>query len=486
MPSLAGGARADPPRARWPAGIKGGLVVACVALLPGALGLAPAVPPQAAAVTIPAGQSGSFAVENICQALADLVFPPSTISGSLQGEYQVTGSTSSWVSPSSFSFSFNFAGSCDQTATSVSVNVPAGATPGTYDSDWIETCSGSYTIPNGNGGSTTTPISCGAGYTETLATITVTPGNCPNGEATGGLPSSPICYPGGLQVVDEGSVSVVDVSGGTTSGSFTSGDIANIQSGLLGVNYLGQQYFLGSDTLASDVPVDCSASGCSTFPSGASFYSTFDQQELEFEGETVGDVGLHFVAEDALDAMVLSMTGQEAILPWVPSVPAISCVMIAQGEIHLGEHELQKVSAAVNALLTPDLYAYPDGTNVSITANATGTLVEDFQGGVGVVSLKTNQTVTLAANQTVFVPRNATQAGAQNLSRSVTGFSPDSAPTWWGGLSFPSHSGNSSSPWSSLESALLGPHWGIPALGLIVVLILVILIAAGISARKSS
>lgn len=92
----------------------------------------------------------------------------------------------------------------------------------------------------------------------------------------------------------------------------------------------------------------------------------------------------------------------------------------------------QGIAKVADCVSTPEVWAcHLSGSNAEVMVGDNGTRVEVVSGEFAVVNSANGQFATLSAGQDVFVSSNLTQAGGQNMSRSVLSFDPNTVNHWW-------------------------------------------------------
>jgi len=359
-----------------------------------------------------------------------------------QVQANAQGDAAGWVSPSYFDFGDIAFGVCSYG--DYTISVPSDTPSGTYTLEWYETCQAdsggscspytwTYTIAV-NGVENTTTETTTVNETTTInyattinyviisQTTTISPGHCPAGEIEGGLPSSPICYPPGIQVAESGSVSIVDLSGMPTS-SFVVDSVALTQAGsYLYVNYPGYSYSLTlyPSTVAGQVEVEGTSSGFST-DATSSYFDTLDAQGVKLGMHIYGEATLHTALE-----VLAAEAGMGALSTTLIATP-FTMIMVGRGEIEYLHNTLQEISWVAKCSASPAAMACSSPTNPDPTYRMSvgdnGTTLTALNGSILVSSLSATGTtpkyITLFAGQQLFIPNNSVQANQQNLGSSI-------------------------------------------------------------------
>ena len=261
-------------------------------------------------------------------------------------------------------------------------------------------------------------------YTSTVeSTTTIESGSCPAGEILGGLPSSPICYPQGIDVGTSGGASIVDMSGAQTS-DLTVGSVVSTQSGAVTQTYPGFTLKFYPDTVAGLDEVSIDPSGASSSESSA-YYTTFDSQ-ARLMGLDVSSALINHLALEHILALAKTT-------PFVSTMITTPFAMmeIAHGEIELAHTTLQNIKWGVKCAASSDAMACRGGTNFTMNVQDNGTTISVVDGPVLVASLSapnsTLKYITLESGQQLFIPHNQTQAAVQDLNSSIVEFTPASS-----------------------------------------------------------
>lgn len=363
--------------------------------------------PLAQIINIQAGQSKS---ENV-PGCANMVLQGSNSQSGAELQAQATGEAAEWVTPSNIDFGYLASGACTQR--SYTMSVPPDTPAGTYPLVWMFTC------PAGN-----SSVTCSEGSYNADVVV--------GGSGSATSSCSTNCLPSGVQVSEEGTVTLVD-SNNSPVNVFAAGDIVSTDANsLFGESTTSGGLQIGPSSAVGFLAVSGDeASGFTSNPSGSPFYGTLDQIAGQFNSTLVTDTVLGEMSY---------LVGAGALSATTTSAPATMLEM-ARGELHVSG--TLQASGGTTCLASSVMIACPTGTDLEGTASVqnNGTSIGDISGSILVASFATGNYVTLQAGQTLFIPSNQAQASQQNLEQSVQPFDQSGTNQWWTALSTQQASG---------------------------------------------